>query len=124
MALYCSKKKLSALLRGISSKYDVDFYCLNCLHQFRTKNKLKPHKKVQENKDLFEVVIPSEGTKILEFNQYQKSDKLPFIILSDLESLIEKLNRWKNTPAKSSTIEIGEHIHQVFQCLQYLYLKK
>ena len=30
--------------------------------------------------------MPSEDTKILEFNQYQKSDKTLFIICSDLES--------------------------------------
>ena len=38
-------KKLSVLLRGITSKYYHDFYCLNCLHSFRTKNKLESHKK-------------------------------------------------------------------------------
>ena len=32
------------------------------------------------------VVMPSEDTKILEFNQYQKSDKTLFIICSGLES--------------------------------------
>ena len=36
MELYCSKK-LSALLRGLSSKHDGDFYCLNCPLSFRTK---------------------------------------------------------------------------------------
>ena len=45
MALSCSKKKLSALLHGITSKYEGDFYCLNCLYSFRTKNKLKSHEK-------------------------------------------------------------------------------
>ena len=35
------------------------------------------------------VVIPSEYTKILEFNQYPKSDKTPFIT-SDLEPLKDK----------------------------------
>ena len=40
-------------LRGIitkrnNSKKNGDFYCLNCLHSFRTKNKLKSHKKVYE----------------------------------------------------------------------------
>ena len=34
---YLGVKKLSALLRGITSKNDGDFYCLNCLHSFRTK---------------------------------------------------------------------------------------
>ena len=28
------KKTPSALLRGITSKHDGDFYCLNCLHSF------------------------------------------------------------------------------------------
>ena len=32
-------KKLSELLRRISSKHDADFYCLDCLHLFGTKNK-------------------------------------------------------------------------------------
>ena len=28
--------------------------------------------------------MPSEDIKMLEFNQYQKSDKAPFVIYSDL----------------------------------------
>ena len=30
--LYCSKKKLSTLLRGITLKHYGDFYCLNCFY--------------------------------------------------------------------------------------------
>ena len=44
-------------------------------------------KKVCENKDFFNVLMPSEDTKILEFKQYQKSDKATFIIYADLECL-------------------------------------
>ena len=47
---YLAVKKLSALLRGITSKNDGDFYCLNCLHSFRTKDKFQWHKRVCENK--------------------------------------------------------------------------
>ena len=32
-----------------------------------------------------------EYTEILGFNQYQKSDKTPFIIYADLESLIKNI---------------------------------
>ena len=67
MAISCSKK-LSPLLRGITSKNYGDFHCLNCLHSFRTKNKLESHKKVCENKDFCNVIMPSEDTKILEIN--------------------------------------------------------
>ena len=46
----------------------VWFYCLNCLHSFRTKNTLKSHRKVCENKDFCNILMPLEDTKILEFN--------------------------------------------------------
>ena len=39
--------------------------------------------------------MPSEDTKILEFNQYQKSDKAPFIIYAGLECIIEKTDGCK-----------------------------
>ena len=75
-----------ALWRGITSKHYGDFYCLNCLHSFRTKNKLEFHKKVCENKDFCNVIMPSKDNKILKFNQYNKSDKEPLILYVDLES--------------------------------------
>ena len=68
MALSCSKK-LSALLRGKISKQYGDF-CLNCPHSCRKKNRLESYKKVWENKYFCNVIMPSEDSKILEFNQY------------------------------------------------------
>ena len=38
-------KNLSGLLKGIASTPMKDFYCLNCFHSDRTKNKLESHKK-------------------------------------------------------------------------------
>ena len=37
-------RKLSALFRGIISNHDGDFYFLNCLHSYRTENKLKTYR--------------------------------------------------------------------------------
>ena len=45
MTLSCCKE-LSALLRGITSKHVGHNYCLNCLHSYRTENKLKEHENV------------------------------------------------------------------------------
>ena len=42
---YLDVKKLSALLQGITSKYNGDFYCLNYLHSFGTENKREPYRK-------------------------------------------------------------------------------
>ena len=91
IALSCSKKS-SALLRGIISKNNGDFYCLNCFHYLRTKNNLESHERVFESKDFCNVIMPSEDTKALEFNQYQKSDEAPFIIYADLDCIIEKID--------------------------------
>ena len=38
---YLAVKKLSALIRGITSKHEGGFYCLNCFYSFRTINKLE-----------------------------------------------------------------------------------
>ena len=91
-------KKLSAFLGEISSKNNVDFYCLSHLHSSRTENILAPHKKVCESEDFYNMVIPSEDTKLLDFNQYQKSDKVSFIIYADLECLIKTTDGCKNNP--------------------------
>ena len=58
--------------------------------------------------------MPSEDTEILEFSQYQKSDKAPFIDYGDLECIIEKIDRFKNNPENLSVTKISEHIPQVF----------
>ena len=52
----------------------------------------------------------SEDTKILEFCQYQKCDKTPFIIYADLECLLEKIDGCKNNPENSSTTKVGDNI--------------
>ena len=58
--------------------------------------------------------MPSEDTKVLEFDQYQKSDKVPFIIYPDLECTIEKIDGCKNNPENSSTTKVSEHIPSSF----------
>ena len=65
---YFAVKKLSTLLHGITSKHKGDFYCLNCLHSFRTENKFKSQEKVCKNKDFCGIVLPPEKDNILEFN--------------------------------------------------------
>ena len=54
--------------------------------------------------------MPSGDTEILEYNQYQKLDKAPFVICADLECLIEKIDGCKNNPENTFTTNIGEHI--------------
>ena len=54
--------------------------------------------------------MPSKKAKVLELNQYQKSDKTPFIIYTDLEFLTEKTDVYKIIPEIASTTKVGERI--------------
>ena len=52
--------------------------------------------------------MPSEDTKILEFNMIQKSDKPLFFVYANLESSVGKVGGCKNNPEKSSTTKVSE----------------
>ena len=56
----------------------------------------------------------SEDHKLLEFDQYQKSNKAPFIIYADLECIIGKTDGCKNHPENLSTIKVSKHIPSGF----------
>ena len=96
---YVAVKKLPVLLRGIFSKHHDDFYCLNCFHSFATENKHQSHKRVCENKNFCNIIMPLEETKIIE---YQKSDKAPFIIYANLACMIKMTDGCKNDPKNLS----------------------
>ena len=104
MALSCSKKTISIIK---NSFYTSRWLLLTELASFfATTKKIESNKRVCENKDLSIVIMPSEDTKILEFNHYQKSDKASFIIYGDLECIVEKSDWCKNNPENSSTNKV------------------
>ena len=64
--------------------------------------------------DFCNAVMPSEDTKILEFNQYKISDIAPLIIYVDLECWIKKTDCCKNKPENSSTTKVDKQIPSAF----------
>ena len=62
---YTAVKRLSGLLRGVTGNNNGDFYCLNCFHAYRTKNKLETHKKICKNHHYCHAEMPNEGNKII-----------------------------------------------------------
>ena len=82
MALSCCKK-LSVLIKEITSNHKGDFYCLKCVHLFRTENH-KNHKNVCESHDYCYIEMPKEGR--IKCKHGEKSMKVLFIIFADMES--------------------------------------
>ena len=93
-----------------SSNHDGYFYCLNCLHSFRTENKLKSHERACKDKDFCSVEIPSEKKSLLKFGRHMKSEKMPYIIYTDLECLVKRIEGCEDNPEVSSTTKTGENI--------------
>ena len=100
---------LSRLLRGITSNNNGGFYCLSCLHSYRTDNVLRKHERLCDKHDYCHVKMPTEGNKVLNYNQGEKSLKAPFIIYLDLQCLLMQEESCQNNPEKSCTERKAKH---------------
>ena len=69
---------------------------------------------VYQSKNFCSIVSSLEDSQTLEFNQYQKSDKAPFITNADHEFVIEKIDGCKNNPQNSFTTKVSENIPSDF----------
>ena len=106
---YLVVKSLSGLLTGITSNHKEDFYCLNCFHSYRTKNKLEEYKKTCENRDYCRAEMPTNDNNKIKYNQGEKSINLPFIVYANLECLLEEMSTCYNNREESSTTKINKH---------------
>ena len=93
-------RSLSRLFRGITANNNGDFYCLGCLHSFRTDNALKRHERLCDNNDYCHVEMSTKDNKTLKYNHSEKSLKVPFTIYADLECLLIKEQSCQNKKAK------------------------
>ena len=130
LALSCGKKFVCIITQNIIENKG-NFYCLNCLHSFRTENKLKCHEKVCKNIYFFGIVVPPENGNILEFNKCRKSDKLVHIFYPALESLIKEIDLqkfWKNLQQQKqeniflTDIQCQRFEHLIIQKTRILYI--
>ena len=87
---FLTVKNSSRLLHGVTSNQNDGHYCMNCLHMFRTENKLKSHENVCRNHNYCNIKMLEAFNKMLKFNQEHKSMKIPFVIYAATESLFEK----------------------------------
>ena len=101
---------LSRLFRGITSNNNGNFYCLSCLHSFRTDNALKKHGRLCNNHYYCHIEIPTRDNNTLKYNHGVKSLKVPWVIYADFECLLIKQQLCQSNPEKSYTEK--ESIHE------------
>ena len=121
---YIEIKKIPALLRGVSSTHDGDYYCLNCFHSYRTESSLKKHEELCVNNNFSLIKMPTEDKIYISSTPGKNALKNPFIIYADFEFLLYPLSTCDNTEENSFTIKKNIHRPSGFSVLtSYAYDK-
>ena len=106
---YCLVKNLSALLQSqINNHKGIRNICLNCFNGFNTPDSLNKHKEYCYNNECVKIVMPPPGT-YLRFKNFLHSEKAPFAIYADFESLIKPMHNCDPDPNKSYTKKYQKH---------------
>ena len=106
---YCLVKNLSALLQSqINNHKGIRNICLNCFNGFNTPDSLNKHKEYCYNNECVKIVMPQQGT-FLRFKNFLHSEKAPFAVYADFESLIKPMDNCDPDPNKSYTKKYQKH---------------
>ena len=106
---YCLVKNISALLSSqINNHSHKREYCLNCFNSFDNLESLNNHKEYCYNNECVKISMPPKGS-YLYFNKYVNSEKAPFAIYADFESLIKPLDVCDPDPNHSYTKKYQKH---------------
>ena len=106
---YCLVKNQSALLASqINNHKGTRHICLNCFNSFKTPDSLNKHKEYCYNYECVKILIPPPNT-FLRFKNFLHSEKAPFVIYGDFESLIKSMHNCDPDPNKSYTKKYQKH---------------
>ena len=106
---YVLVKNMSALLASqINNHKGTRNICLNCFCGFNTKESLNKHKEYCYNNECVKISMPPAGT-YLRFKNFLHSEKAPFAIYADFESLVKSMDNCDPDPNKSYTKKYQKH---------------
>ena len=106
---YCLVKNISALLSSqINNNEHKRYFCLNCFNSFKSSDSLDKHKKYCYNNESVKISMPPPNT-FLRFKNFRYSEKAPFAIYADFESLIKPIDNCDPDPNHSYTKKYQKH---------------
>ena len=109
---YClikDRKVLSRLLSSQVSNYNGKHHlCLRCLNVFWSQEALKKHEEYCKKHQAVKIEMPKEGT-MLKFINYDRREKVPFIVYADLECFIKPIQSCNPNPGSSYTEQYKKH---------------
>ena len=107
---YCLVKNISALFASqINNNHDHKrYFCLNCFNGFKSPDSLDKHKEYCYNNECVKISMPPQNT-FLRFKNFRYSEKAPFAIYADFESLIKPMDNCNPDPNRSYTKKYQKH---------------
>ena len=97
-------------MRDISSNSHENYYCFGCFLSFRCKSTLEKHTQLCKDHDFCKIKLPENDKKFKEHKPGSKSSRINDVIYVDLECLLVVYDTCSNTPIKSHTTNISQHI--------------
>ena len=117
-AHYTIVKNISALIASqINNHKGSRHICLNCFNSFNKPETLEKHKNYCYKNESVKINMPPPGT-YLRFNKFHHSEKAPFAIYADFESLIKHMDNCDPDPNKSYTKKCQKH--EPISCSYYI----
>ena len=106
---YTLVKNKSALIASqINNHKGSREICLNCFNSFNSLKTLEKHKEYCYENESVKINMPPPST-YLRFNKFHHSEKAPFAVYADFESLIKPMDNCDPDPNKSYTKKIQKH---------------
>ena len=106
---YTWVKNSSALLASQVLKYKrKQHFCDRCLNHFWCEQSLNKHLEYCSNHEAVKIEMPDKGSKLF-FKNHFKSERLPFIIYADTESLIKPIQTCEPCSQSSYTKKYQKH---------------
>ena len=109
---YCLIKSLSRLLRSQTGDHTMH-YCRRCLNGFREIQSLAKHNEYCSQHEAVKPKLPEPGTT-LQFKNYNRSMRVPFIVYADFESFIKPIDSCLPKPGESYTHKYQKHTPSSF----------
>ena len=106
---YTLVKNKSALIASqINNHEHKRHFCLNCFNSFNSPITLETHKEYCYKNESVKTLMPPPGT-YLRFKNFLHSEKAPFAVYADFESLIKPMDNCDPDPNKSYTKKYQKH---------------
>ncbi|XP_070170406.1 uncharacterized protein [Polyergus mexicanus] len=107
-------KNLSRLVGSqLSGRRHKSHICDRCMHYFRTSDKLSAHSVDCGRMNECAIVLRTKDDKWLEFRNYNRKERLPFVVYADLECVLKKKEE-----RRTSNTSIVQH-HEVYSAGYY-----